>query len=98
MLKKIKHSAQHSLDWYFFGGVIFLVLLGLLAVYDSSSVKALEIYGNQFHFLINQLIWVALGTAGGSVLYLVGYRRIKGLALPLFALSILRSTETSFTF
>ncbi|KRT67564.1 MAG: cell cycle protein, cell division protein FtsW [candidate division WWE3 bacterium CSP1-7] len=92
MLKKIKHSAQHSLDWYFFGGVIFLVLLGLLAVYDSSSVKALEIYGNQFHFLINQLIWVALGTAGGSVLYLVGYRRLKGLALPFFALSILLLT------
>ncbi|OGC38211.1 hypothetical protein A2V54_01430 [candidate division WWE3 bacterium RBG_19FT_COMBO_53_11] len=76
-------------DWYFLGGIVFLLLLGLLVVYDSSSVKALEIYGNQFHFLTNQLIWVVLGIIGGSTLYLIGYRRLKGLALPFFILSIL---------
>ena len=89
MLKKIRLSAQHIPDWYFLGGIVFLLLLGLLVVYDSSSVKALEIYGNQFHFLTNQLIWVVLGIIGGSTLYLIGYRRLKGLALPFFILSIL---------
>src|SRR4030067_2335577 len=89
MLKKIRLSAQHVPDWYFLGGIVFLLLLGLLVVYDSSSVKALEIYGNQFHFLTNQLIWVVLGIIGGSTLYLIGYRRLKGLALPFFILSIL---------
>ena len=87
MLKKIKHSAQHSLDWYFFGGVIFLLLLGLLAVYDSSSAKALADYGNQFHFLENQILWVVLGSLGAAVLYLMDYRKLKRLALPLFILA-----------
>src|SRR3989337_3372342 len=87
MLKKIKHSAQHSLDWYFFGGGIFLVLLGLLAGYDSSSAKALADYGNQFHFLENQILWVVLGSLGAAVLYLMDYRKLKRLALPLFILA-----------
>src|SRR3990170_2502155 len=89
MLKKIKHSAQHSLDWYFFGGVIFLLLLGLLAVYDSSSAKALADYGNQFHFLENQILWIVLGSLGAAVLYLMDYRKLKRLALPLFILAAL---------
>jgi cell division protein FtsW len=89
MLKKIKHSAQHSLDWYFFGGVIFLLLLGLLAVYDSSSAKALADYGNQFHFLENQILWIILGSLGGAIFYLTDYRKIKRGALALFIFAVL---------
>lgn len=89
MLKKIRFSAQHTSDWYFLGGVVFLLLLGLLVVYDSSSARALEVYGDQFYFLVKQVIWVSLGTVGGLILYRVNYRWFKRAALPLFILAVL---------
>ncbi|MEX2053644.1 MAG: putative peptidoglycan glycosyltransferase FtsW [Patescibacteria group bacterium] len=88
MLKKIIYSAQHSLDWYLLGGVVFLLLLGLLVVYDSSSAQALESYGNQFYFLVKQLIWVSLGAAGGFLLHRINYRWFRRVALPLFILAV----------
>lgn len=89
MLKKTRFTTQHHLDWYFLGGVVFLLLLGLLVVYDSSSARALEIYGDQFYFLVKQIIWVSLGVVGGLVLYRIDYRWLKRAALPLFILAVL---------
>ena len=89
MLKKIRFSAQHTSDWYFLGGAVFLLLLGLLVVYDSSSARALEVYGDQFYFLVKQVIWVSLGTVGGLILYRINYRWFRRAALPLFILAVL---------
>lgn len=89
MLKKIRFTAKHQPDWYFLGGAVFLLLLGLLAVYDSSSARALETYGNQFYFLIKQFMWVALGVGGGLLFYWFDYRRLKRVAAPLFIAAVL---------
>lgn len=88
MLKRKHLSTKHGLDWYLLGGVIFLLLLGLLFVYDSSSAGALERYGDQYYFLKNQLLWVLVGALGGSLFYILDYRWLKRLSLPLFGLTI----------
>ena len=88
MLKRIRLPTKFRLDWYLLGGVIFLLVLGLLIVYDSSSAGAAERYGDQFHFLKNQSLWVFLGSLSGLFFYISDYRWLKRLSLPLFILAI----------
>lgn len=83
MFKRIRLSTKPGLDWYLLGSAIFLLLLGLLIVYDSSSAGALDRYGDQYRFLKSQLLWVLLGSLGGFLFYILDYRWLKKLSLPL---------------
>lgn len=83
MFKRIRLSTKPGFDWYLLGGAIFLLLLGLLIVYDSSSAGALNRYGDQYRFLKSQFLWVLLGSLGGFLFYILDYRWLKKLSLPL---------------
>ncbi len=52
-------------------------------VYDSSSVVAFSTFGDKYHYIKDQLIWVVLGFIALFSFYSLDYRRLYNLALPL---------------
>ncbi len=71
--------------------ILILTMFGLLMIYDASSIIAFEIFGDKFHYIKDQLIWVLLGFISLFVFYNFDYRRLYNIALPslLAALALL---------
>lgn len=72
-----------KVDSLLLGIVVFLSLFGLLMVYDASSVRAFYDYGDKYHFLRDQAVWVILGLIVLTVCSLFDYHKLYYLALPL---------------
>ena len=51
-------------DRWLFLATLALCLLGAVMVFSASAVTAREQYGNGYHFLLRQLLWLAMGLAG----------------------------------
>ena len=78
-------------DMLLFSTVSVLVLFGLLMVYDASSVQAFNLYGDQNHFIKDQIVWVTLGFFFLFLFSKIDYHFFFNLALPglLIALGLL---------
>lgn len=57
--------------------VIGLAIFGCVMVYSASSYSALHNYNNEYHFLIKQIIGVALGIITMFFTYFIDYRIYK---------------------
>ena len=62
--------------------VIFLVVIGLMAIFSASAPKCAEMGSNPAKFLIQQLIGVALGFAGLRFLSNFHYKKLMTYTLP----------------
>ncbi len=79
---------RHKPDLTLLTAVSVLLAFGVLMVYDSSVVSSLSMFGGQYHYLLLQLTWVLIGLLPATFFFLVDYRRLRGLAFPLFLLSL----------
>ena len=66
-----------------------LTITGLVVVYSSSFVIGLARYGDPNYFVIRQAIWAAVGTFLLVAAMRTDYRKLKPLALPIMALTIM---------
>src|SRR6202140_1008061 len=64
-------------DRWLFLVTVALCLLGAVMVFSASAVTAREQYGNGYHFLLRQLLWLALGLAGMFAMMQTDYRRLR---------------------
>src|SRR6202163_1252728 len=64
-------------DRWLFLVTVALCLLGAVMVFSASAVTAREQYGNGYHFLLRQLLWLALGLAGMCAMMQTDYRRLR---------------------
>lgn len=82
-----------SSDKPLFLAVLALVMMGLVMVFSSSAITAVERYQNPYYFLIKQMVWAGLGFCIMGVLLYVPYslfrRPIVVYALLLVALALL---------
>jgi cell division protein FtsW len=62
--------------------VAFLVFFGLVMVYDASVIVASETFGDQFHFLKLQAIWIGLGVVAAAFAYAFDYHNYPKLIIP----------------
>ncbi|MEK7070673.1 MAG: putative lipid II flippase FtsW [Patescibacteria group bacterium] len=76
-----------------FGILFFLALLlafiGLIFVFEASSVRALNETGNSFHYFKLQLVWIVLGIAALCFFSLFDYHKLYYLSFPLMTLTII---------
>src|SRR3990167_2179796 len=77
--------------------VSVLVLIGLLFVYSSSSVFALERFGSSFYFLKKQIYGLLIGIIGIVFLQAVSATKLKKLSPLLFLLSLIATALTLFS-
>lgn len=69
--------------------VSFLVFFGLFIIYDISSFVAFRDFGDKYHYIKGQLVWVAIGFLGLFFFTKLNYKKLYNLALPMLILSII---------
>lgn len=75
-------------DVLLLSSVTILVLFGLLMIYDASSIIAFNIFGDKYHFIKDQLVWVTLGFLALFIFSRLDYHRLFNLALPLLIVAL----------
>jgi len=75
-------------DVLLFGVVTILTLFGLLMIYDASSVIAFNLFGDKYHFIKDQIVWVILGFCMLYLCSLIDYHKLFNLALPLLLVAL----------
>ncbi len=66
-----------------------LLAIGVVMVFSSSSVRALQDYGDAYYFLKKQLMWSAIAAFGMALASGVDYWQYRRLIAPAFAMNIL---------
>lgn len=90
MNKKVQYFSQrktHDLPLLITVG--FLVIFGLVMVYDASSVQALKDFSDSYYYIKQQLIWASIGILSLIFFAQFDYKKFKPFALPLILLSFL---------
>jgi cell division protein FtsW len=60
-----------------FGSTLALCLVGAIMVFSASAVTARDEYGNGSHFLLRQLLWLAIGLGGMMAVMNFDYRNLR---------------------
>src|SRR3989344_7613089 len=80
---------KKSFDFPLIGIIVFMLVFGLIMVYDSSVVQALKDFGYGYYYIKQQLIWVVLGVIIAIFFANFDFHRFKKLALPMLIISLL---------
>ncbi|GMR18951.1 MAG: stage V sporulation protein E [Patescibacteria group bacterium] len=86
--RKTKFSSWHAPDVALIGILLILLAFGALMVYDSSAAVSADLSGGQYSLVLLQLVWVVIGLAAMGFFYFLDYHRLRKLAFPFFALTI----------
>lgn len=70
---------KRTADYWLFLAVIALLAIGVVMVYSSSAIVALEQYGDSAYFLKRQLLWAGLGLAALLITQRIHYTRYPAL-------------------
>jgi cell division protein FtsW len=68
---------------------VILTIIGFVVVYSASFVTGLVEFGDPYHFIIRQGIWASIGAVLLWAMANIDYRRLRPLAVPMMALTIL---------
>lgn len=88
---------EERLPFFRFGKVdhVFLITalaiaaFGVVMVYSSSYIYAQERFGDGLYYLRRHVVFLAIGLVLMSILRFIDYRRLRPLAIPAMALSLL---------
>ena len=68
--------------------VIFLAFFGLFMIYDASSFVAFRDFGDKYHYIKDQLVWLMLGFSALTFFSFFDYHRLYSLALPILIVAL----------
>lgn len=68
--------------------VISLTIFGLFMIYDASSYIAFRDFGDKYHYVKDQFLWVFLGSIALFIISFFDYHKFYNLALPILIGSI----------
>jgi cell division protein FtsW len=77
-----------SLELQLWIEVLLLILLGLVMVYSAGSVMSMQKTGDSAHYIKRQLVWIALGLAGMTLVSRVPYEWYKECSRPILVLIV----------
>ena len=83
------NSLLHKPDWEIAAIVGIMLGIGLVTIYSSSGIYALERFGNSSYFFTRQLLWIVLGIIAGFFAMQFDHRKLKFWTRPLLAVSII---------
>lgn len=75
--KKQPFNQPQSFDWLILALALILSFLGLMIIADASAVVAQIDFGDQFHYLKRQAMWLLVGLVIMIITALIDYRRFK---------------------
>lgn len=68
--------------------VIILTFFGLFMIYDASSFVAFRDFGDKYHYVKDQSIWIMLGFAALIFFSYFDYHRLYAFALPILFIAL----------
>ncbi|PIZ66216.1 putative lipid II flippase FtsW [Candidatus Roizmanbacteria bacterium CG_4_10_14_0_2_um_filter_36_9] len=68
---------------------LILCFIGLIFVFEASSISALQSTGDSFHFLKLQILWIVLGIIPMLIFAVSDYRKLYLLSFPVMIVSLL---------
>lgn len=72
-----------KIDFLLLAVVVVLTFFGLLMIYDASSFVAFKDFGNKYHYIKDQFLWVGLGFLFLTLFSFFDYHKLYNLAIPL---------------
>ncbi len=81
-------KSRFSISWMLFSIPIIFSVVGLIFVFEASSIRALSESGDSFYYLKLQVQWIAIGTIIMSIASFLYYKRLSLIAFPFMALVI----------
>ena len=87
--RKQSFNESHIPDRLVLTFVIVMAVFGTIMIYDASVYMATQEFGNQFHFLIQQLVWLLFGGVAGLIAYFVDYKKLLKFSFPFLGVIIL---------
>jgi cell division protein FtsW len=87
-LFKIFDREGKGYDWGIISAVIFLSAMGVLMVYSTSSVFALEKFGDSTYFLKRHAIYLSIGFVSMIILMKLNYSILRGLVYPAYIIGL----------
>lgn len=82
------HQQKKRIDLPLLGAVILACGLGLLFIFEASSVSAARDFGDKYHFFRDQALWFVLGLVAMTLISFFDYHRLYKLALPIIIVAI----------
>lgn len=79
---------KRSPDFLIFLVTILLLCIGVVMVFSASAVTAEQKFGDAYHFLKQQMLWVVIGVTAMITAMNVDYFRLKKLALPVLLIGL----------
>lgn len=76
-------------DLLLLGSTVVLTIFGLFMIYDASSYVAFRDFGDKYHYIKDQMLWVILGLSALTFASLFDYKKYYNLSLPLLIGAIL---------
>ncbi len=76
-------------DPILFFTVAVLILIGIVMVFSSSAVYAMEEYNDPYHFLKRQILWVLIGSVVLVAARKVSYRKLQSFTYPVMVVTFL---------
>lgn len=76
---------------------IFLVVIGIMAIFSAGSAKAVAEGLNPLHFTIRQFIWLIAGVFGAAVFAKYDYKKLKKHSMALAVVVVIMLALVQFT-
>lgn len=86
--KTQKSAGRHEIDHTFLILVIVMLIGGLVMLFSASAPTGNTKFGNSYHFIMKQSIFVVMGLVAMFIIANVDYRKFKHLSIPLMFLCI----------
>lgn len=84
-----KFESVKRFDFILFAIVLVMTLFGLLMIYDASSFISFRDFGNKYHYIVDQSLWMMLGFIGMGFFSFFNYKKLYNLSLPILVGAIL---------
>lgn len=82
-------KTKNSPDFLLMSVVLILMGLGLVTIYSSSAIYALDRFGSSTYFFWRQLIWILISLCVGSFFIFYDHRRLRFWVNPLLLISLI---------
>jgi cell division protein FtsW len=77
-----------KIDLILFASVMLLTFFGLFMIYDASSFVAFRDFADKYHYVKDQLFWIALGIISLGFFAKFDYHKFYNLAIPVIIIAI----------
>lgn len=76
-------TQKRNFDVWILVLTVFLIIFGLIMIFESSNVSAYRDFGDKYHYVKEQFIWSIVGFTGLLTAFLIPYKKFYNWSVPI---------------